>query len=242
MATGEYTMLAKLLEPAETVRAMVVATAARWWRPRSAWVIAATDRRLLLLSKAMLTRRERVEEIDLDRVRGARSDPPLGFVLQLDDGERVFSFAGPPPQVAALVSLARGDASGERFDELSALARRKLGRVLAFGIETELLVLADELDEDEPALDLAYASDAPPTLLAVCPRRLVLVGAQGLRNRTPAGSIAYSDVADATHDGEDLVVALATGDEHRAFRNLLPAGAAAIIAGRISARTGPRSH
>ena len=231
MATGEYTMLAKLLDPEETVHAMVVASTGRFRLFGSGWVIAATDRRLLLVSKAMLTRRERVEEIDLSRVRGARSDSAFRIVVELDDGERVFFWAGPPPQVAALAAVARGKPEGGRFDELSELARRKFARMLAFGLETELIVLADALDEDEPVLDLAYATDSPSILLAVCPTRVVLVGEQGLRTRNPATSIAYSDLSGVTADGDNLELLPGTS-----LRNLLPIGAAAIIAGRISAR------
>lgn len=236
MATGEYAMLAKLLDPEETVHAMVVASAGRRRLFGTGWVIAATDRRLLLVSKAMLTRRERVEEIALSRLRGGRFDPPVRLVLELDDGERAFSFAGPPPQVAAIVAVARGEASGGRYAELAPLARRKLGRILAFGVETELLVLADALDDDEAVLDLAYATDTPVTLVAICPGRLVLVGQQGVRKRTPPTSIDYSDVVSVADEGDDLLLATRTGDGPVRLGRLVPPDAAPIVAGRIRAR------
>lgn len=240
MATGEYTMLANLLEPEETVHAMVVAGTGRWRSLAPGWVIAATDRRLLLVSKAMLTRRERIEEIALSRVRGARSDPPVRLVLEVDDEERVFSFAGPPPQVAALVAVARGEGNGGRFAELAALARRKLGRMLAFSLEAELVVLADALGGDEAVLDLAYSADTPSSLVAVCPDRVVLVGPQSLRKRTPATSIDYADVVSVVDNGDELLLETRTGEARVGLRKVVPADAAPIIAVRIRARTSGR--
>jgi hypothetical protein len=103
------------------------------------------------------------------------------------------------------------------------------------------VVLADELDVDEPVLDLAFATDTPATLVAVCPSRVVLVAPQSLRARTDATSIDYSDVADVVADGDELKLATRTGDEPPTLRNLAPFGAAPIIAGRIAARTESRS-
>jgi hypothetical protein len=240
MATGEYTMLARLLEPGEEIRAMVIA------RPQDMWIfggvfLVATNRRLLIVAKRVVTRRERVEDIHLERIRGARMESPVRIVLDVQGTERTFSFASPPPQVAELLAWANGDTRPSRFEELDELARRKLGKMIGFGSEPQVLVLDAMLESDEAVLDLA-SSTKPDMLVAVCPTRVILVPTQGLRKVDPATVLDYARLRAVTAEEDDLV--LDAGEEPLRLDGLLPIGAAGVIAGRIAARldgAGPAS-
>jgi hypothetical protein len=217
-ATGEYGVLARLLEPGEEIRAMVITKPADSWLLASGVVVTATDRRLLIVGKALLTRRERVEELPLDTP--VRVEPRMRLVL----GERSFSLASPPRQVAGLAGL------GDRYTDAEETARRKLGKVLAFGIENELLLLAAALEDDEPLLDLAYASTKPVRVLAVCPTRVIVVPQQGMRAAGPATALPIAGLTTVEFADQRLTL----GEER--FEGLLPEDAAEIIAGRVSAR------
>jgi hypothetical protein len=235
MATGEYAMLARLLHAGEAIEAMVLGVpAGRFRLLKSAELVVATDRRLLLVSKSWLTRRERVEEFPREHVRGARLESPTRFVLELHEGDRVFSLGMPHAQTAALLAHADRSRGPSRFEELDALARRKLGRLLGFGVEDELLLLDGELLADEAVLDLAWATKSPDTLIAVCPERLILVPDQPMRSLLKPVSIPFDTVEAVDVDGSDLVLRF-RGDERR-LGNLVPDDAEDVLATRIRAR------
>lgn len=231
-STGEYTMLASLLEPGEEIEAMLLAKPAEAWLLASGVLVVATGRRVLIVSKAMVSRRERVEEIPREQVRGTRLMSPLHIVLELQDGERGFSMAQPGSQLAALAAWAHGRRS--RYDELDEVVRRKLGRLVGAGQELSLPVLDRELGEDEAVLDVAWSAKSPEALIVVCPERLVLVPEQPMRSLRPPEQIAYTDVLWADSDGDDLVLGMPGG--LRRFEQLVPGEAAEIIAGRVAAR------
>jgi hypothetical protein len=234
LSTGEYAMLARVLDPGEPVEAMVIAKPASTWILGSGLIIAATPRRLILAAKSMLTRRERLETIDRARVRGARMETPIGFVLELDDGVREYTFAMPPLEAAGLVASLCGEPP-ERFSELARLARRKLGRVFGFGLDGEIVVLGRELEPDESVLDLAYATGGSATLIAVCPARVVLVPQQPVRRFGAPEILGYADIRAVVPEGDRLVLRTADGGE-RELEALVPDGGAAALATRISAR------
>ena len=224
MATGEWGMLARLLEPAERIAALVLAQPGR--TPlRSATLLALTDTRLLMVRKGMITRREHAEDIPRDRIRGARIESTTRLVVLADGAEHVWAWAGPAGQVTALAAALNG--REDRFPELAELGRRKFGRLLGSGSEGELQVLAGTLEDDESVLDLAITLGKPGYILALTPERVIVVPDQGIRGGDPPETLPLTA---AEHDGDALVL----GD--RRFEQLHPTDAAEIIAGRIRAR------
>ncbi|MBW3652191.1 MAG: PH domain-containing protein [Actinobacteria bacterium] len=237
MATGEFTMLARLLGPDEPILAMAVGKAEGWWF--AGRLVVATPQRVLVVGKAMITRRERVREIPLSRIRSARATPPGSLELELDDEVLRFSYMVPPPQLSALAAAARGGAGSERFSELDALARRKLGRFMGFAVEPSLVALAEELEPDEAVVDLAFSTGKPGGIIAVCDRRLLAVPDKGVRSGTAPTSVAYDEIVEVRCDGDDLFVRTTHG-EHR-FEDLAPRDRASVIARRVGAQV-PRAE
>ncbi len=230
-ATGEFGMLARLLRPDEAIEAIAVGKLrdAGWFGATR--LVVATPERLLLVSKAMITRREQVREIPLAHVRSARAAPPGLLELELDEELLRLSWMGPPAQLAALAAAARGTPA--RFEELRDLARRKLGDVLSFAVEGSLLALGEELGPDEAVVDLASWTGRPGGIVAACDARLVAIPDKGPASGRPI-SIRFDEIDDIREDGHDLVVRT-RGGEHR-FDGLVPAERAGVIATRVAAR------
>jgi hypothetical protein len=231
-ATGEFGMLARLLGPDEPILAMAIAQVRGGGRLFSGRVVVATPHRMLLVGKAMITRRERVREIALASVRGAHATPPGTLELMLDDGV-LRLYVAPPPQLSALADAARGYSRPERFSELDALARSKLGRVIGFAVEGSLVALAEELASDEEVIDLALWSGKPGGIVAVCDTRLVAVPDKGFGTGTPT-SVPYAEIVEIHCDGADLVVR--GGDREHRFTDLAPPDRAGVIATRVNAQ------
>jgi len=234
-ATGEFGMLARLLGPDEQILAMAIGKLRD-----SGWffairLVVATPQRLLLVGKAMITRRERVQEIPLARVRSAQARPPASLELELEDGSLSLSFVTPAPQLSALAQAARGRLGPTRFEELDELARRKLGKFLSFAIEGSLVALAEELQPEEGVVDLAFWAGKPGGILAACDTRLVAVPDEGFGSGAPT-SVPFAEIAEIHEDGDDLVVR-SRDAEHR-FEDLQPADRAGVIATRVRGRIG----
>jgi len=231
-STGELRMLARLLDDGEPITAMVMAKVrgSRWFSGR---IVAATPRRLLVVGKAPLTRRERIDEIPLDRIRSARVQPPTSLELTLDRGVLGFSFVAPPPQLSALAHAARRGSGPPRFEALDELARRKLGRLLGFGVEGSLVAVAEELAPDEEAIDLAHWTGKPGGLVVVSTTRVVAVPNQGLGTGTPI-SVPFAELVDVQAGGTSLTLRTERS-EHR-FERLAPEDQASTMATRIRAR------
>lgn len=232
-ATGEYGMLARLLGPDEPILAMAIGKLRDGGWFFAGRLVVATPERLLLVAKAMITRRERVREIPLARIRGARVTVPWFLDLELDDGVIRLGHLGPPPQLSALAAAARRQPTPSRFEELDELACRKLGRAQSFGIEGLLVALAEELEPDEEVVDLAFWAGRPGGIVTACDRRLLAIPNQGFGSGTPI-SVPFADIAEIREDGTGLVVRTHYG-EHR-FGDLAPPDRAGIIATRIRAR------
>ena len=231
--TGECGMLARLLDADETIRAIVLAKVRSGaWLTRGRAVVA-TPRRVLLVRKAMITRRERVRDIPLESIRGARVKPPGSLELELQDEVLRLSWVMPPRQLAALADAARGGRDPDRFATLQELARRKLGRSAGFAYEGSLLALTEELDPREQILDLALGTGSPGGLLAACDTRLVVIPDKGFGSGPPT-SIAFHEIAEIRAEEADLVVRTAQS-EHR-FADLVPNDRAGVIAARVDVR------
>jgi len=230
-ATGEYGMLARLLRPDEPILAMAIGKLSGGWL-FSTRLVVATPERILLVGKAMITRRERVQEIALADLRAVRVSPPATLELDLDGDQVRLNYLGPAPQLSALADAARGR-TGSRFGELDALARRKLGRLLGFGVEQGLMGLAEALEPEEAVVDLAAFAGKPGGLVAVCEARIVVVPDRGFGSGTPV-SVPFADMLEVRHEGADLFVDTSEGEHH--LRDVLPPQQAGIIADRVRAR------
>lgn len=236
MATGEFGMLARLLTADEPILAMAFAKVDGWWF--SGRLVVATPQRVLVVGKAMMTRREHVREIPLSAIRSARATAPGSLELELDDEVLRLSCVCPPSQLSALAGAARGHTGSQRFSELDALARRKLGRFTGFVVELSLVALAEELEPDEDVVDLAFWAGKPGGIVAACDRRLVAVPDKGLVGNGPPTSVAYAEIVEVRCDGDELSVRTAH-TEHR-FEDLAPRGRASVIARRVDAHVRQR--
>lgn len=233
LATGELRMLVRLLGSDEPILAMAVGRVRGTWRPGATRVVVATPQRILLVVKATFTRRERVREIALASVRGARAVPLGTLELELDDGVLRICAVSPAAQLSALAEAARGTSGGGRFAELDEIARRKLGRVLGASVEGSLIALAEELQSDEAVVDLAFWAGKPGGIVAACPQRLVVIPDKGFGVGAPA-SVPFSEVVDVHAEGAALVVRTNGGEQR--FEPLAPPDRANVIAARVGAQ------
>jgi len=237
MVRAECKMLARLLAADEPILAMAIGRTTgegRWFRGR---VVVATPLRLLLVGKGMLTRRERIREIPLASIRGAKAGPPGSLELELDEGPLRVSTVGPPRELAVLADAARGRRQPERFAQLDELARRKLGRVVGRVLEGSLLALAEELAPDEDVVDLAFWTGAPGGIVAVCDGRIVAIPDRGFGSGAPL-SVAFVDIAEIRAEADDLVVR--SGQSEHRFRDLAPDDRASVIARRVDVHVARR--
>ena len=234
-ATGEFGMLARLLEPDEPILAMATGKLRKTGWLRGNRLVVATPQRLLFVAKSMLTRRERVHEIPLARVRSVQARPPGALELELEDEIVALSYVIPASQLSALADAARGRSGPARFEELDELARRKLGKFLGFAVEGSLLALAEELEPQEGVVDLAFLAGKPGGIVAACDTRLVAVPDKGFGSGTPT-SVPFADIVEIHEDGDDLLVR-SRDAEHR-FEDLQPADRAGVIATRVRGRIG----
>lgn len=232
-STGELGMLARLLDPDEPILAMAIAKVGGLPVPVAARVVVATPRRMLFVSKGMITRREQVREIALASVRGARPMPPDKLELTLDAEVLRLSYVVPTAQLSALADAARGRSDTARFAELDGLARRKLGRFAGLVVQGALVALAEEIAPDEAVVDLAFCVGKPGGIVAVCDRRLVAIPDKGLGSGPPI-SAGFTEIVEVRADGADLVVR--TGHAEHRFEDLAPIDRASVIAARVDAQ------
>ena len=121
-ATGEFGMLARLLEPDEPILAMATGKLRKTGWLRGSRLVVATPQRLLFVAKSMLTRRERVHEIPLARVRSVQARPPGSLELELEDEIVALSYVIPASQLSALADAAA--VAPDRRDSRSSTSSR----------------------------------------------------------------------------------------------------------------------
>ena len=166
----EVRALAPLVE-GEEIQAVVFAL----WN-KQGWIVAATDGGLRLARRPRLGRARDVKAAwsDLTDVRAGSQRVDLGFGRL----EVRLSFVQPHDEFVHLVEAARrrvpGGAGDVTVAELRELARRKLGRMLAFAHESAIEALPDRLEPDERVERLATATVGFKGLLAVTNRRVLL--------------------------------------------------------------------
>ena len=143
---------------------------------KQGWIVAATDGGLRLARRPRLGRARDVKAAwsDLTDVRAGSQRVDLGFGRL----EVRLSFVQPHDEFVRLVEAARrrvpGGAGDVTVAELRELARRKLGRMLAFAHESAIEALPDRLEPDERVERLATATVGFKGLLAVTNRRVLL--------------------------------------------------------------------
>jgi len=180
-ATGagrDVRALAELVE-GERLEAAAIAV----WKRRG-WVVAASDRGVRLARRPWVfgrARNERFEWRDLTTVRSGPQAVSLAF------GERTLAleFAAPQEELLRLVETARRQLRGDdaaSVEEIRDLARRKLGRLMSFGLGAAVEGLPDRLEPAERVERLAGATLDFPGLLAVTDRRVILLDVK-LRSR-----------------------------------------------------------
>ena len=154
----------------------IAAVAIAVWQRRG-WVVVATDAGLRLARRPRLFGRARRVTFEWDEL-SAVSSGPQRVALTFGDTEVSLVASGPHDEFVRLIEAARGRlGAGEKpsVEDLRALAKLKLGRVLAFGFEASIDGLPDRLDAGERVERLAGATGEFAGLLVLTDRRLLLL-------------------------------------------------------------------
>jgi hypothetical protein len=188
----------------ERLEAIVTAV----WKRRG-YVAVATDAGLRLARRPRLFGRAHQAAFEWRDLTAVDSTAQRAF---LTFGTAEVSFlATPHDEFVKLIETARlhlhGDAKPP-VDELRELARRKLGRTLAFGFEPLIDGLPDRLEPDERVERLAGAKLEFEGLLVVTDRRLLLLNAPFRRANQRVWAIPRGRVlgAESVEDGLRLVL------------------------------------
>jgi hypothetical protein len=171
-AIGASRDLRAAAEMAADERLEAVVTAV--WKRRG-YIAVATDAGLRLARRPRIGRADRAayEWGDLTAVDSTAQRALLTFGT-----EEVGFLATPHDEFVKLIETARRHAHGDAkppVEELRSLARRKLGRALAWGFEATIDGLPDRLEPDERVERLAGAKLEFEGLLVLTDRRLLLI-------------------------------------------------------------------
>lgn len=146
------------------------------WR-RRAWIIAATDRGLHFSRRPRVFGRDRSASWSWSELRQVRAGAQR-VDLAFGDQTVELQLVAPHSEFVRLVDAARQAASDSRAEtrteDLRELAKRKLGRTLAFGFEASIDSLPDRLLDGERVERVAVARLDFVGLLAVTDRRVIL--------------------------------------------------------------------
>ena len=159
------------LAAGEEVRAVVVSM----WQRRG-WVVVATDAGLRLARRPWLARGRacRFDWRDLTAVRSG----PQRVLLTFGVREVSLAAAGPQREFVRLLETARAHVEGSgkpSVEEIRELARKKLGRLMTFGLEAAIEGLPDRLEPGERVERVAGAKHDFAGLLVLTDRRLLLL-------------------------------------------------------------------
>jgi hypothetical protein len=205
-----------------TADEQIVAAVYAVWRWR-AWIVAATGRGLHLSRRPRLFGRNRSEFWAWSDVQGVRAGPQR-IDLVLGDETVELRFIAPHREFVLLADAARRAASGSstdtRSEDLRDLAKRKLGRTLAFFFETTIDSLPDRLLDDERVERVAGARLDFHGLLAVTNRRVVLFDVPMRRAKERFWEVDRDQIlgAEAVEDG----LRLELGSGTVTFTHVLP--------------------
>lgn len=234
VGVGEWGLLERVLEPDEEIQAMALSKLRGGIPIARQRVVVVTLRRVLLVEKGFVTRRERVREIGWSEIRGIQAIPPSRLTFELSDGPLELTLVQPPSQLGAVADAVRarlrGVAPEHDTAELREIARRKLGRTIASGLTSHVIALAGLLDAQERVLDLAFVTGKPDGLLTVTTERVVFVPSAGA-GTGPPDVIALDAVGAAALDPDGTV-----SIDDRRWRKVAPADRAASLVDIVRAR------
>lgn len=192
------------LAAGETLMAAVIVV----WRRRG-WVVVATDVGLRLARRPRLLGRAQ-DHAFAWRDLTAVSSGPNRVAMSFGDDEVSLLVAGPDAEFARLMETVRDHAGSEKpsVDEIRALARKKLGRMAAYGFQASIEGLPDRLEPAERVERLATATLGFTGLLVLTDRRLLLLDVTLRRGSeriwdVPRGSIR---AAEPLEDGLRLLL------------------------------------
>jgi hypothetical protein len=196
------------LAAGERLEAAVVAV----WRRRS-YIAVATDAGLRLARRPRLFGRADEAAFEWDDLTAVDSTAQR---VTLTFGAVEVSFlAAPHDELVRLLEAARRRLHGDAkppVGDLRELARRKLGRALAFGFEPLIDGLPDRLEPGERVERLAGATLEFEGLLVVTDRRLLLLNAPFRRANQRVWAIPRSSIRRAEPVDDGLRLELADGE------------------------------
>lgn len=190
----------------------VEAAAVAMWQSRG-WMVVATDRGLRWSRRPRVLGRgrdERREWADLAAVR--RNPASVTFVFAGEDV--TIAFAGPDEQIDRILALARRHVRGDDPEDaagLTELARRKLGRALAWTYSGPVEILLDRLEDGERVERLAVASLGFDGLLVLTDRRLLLLTVAIRARSEERWELPREEILDAVPAENGLALELADG-------------------------------
>jgi hypothetical protein len=176
-------------------------------------LVLATDQRLLLARKGALTRGADVESLPWPIIRSVRVE---GLTLVVDTATSVVRvrMLNPPERLGEVADHFRrhtGTMRALERSELAALARRKLGAGLAWGLEVELAVAYEALEPDEMPRTLASAERDGHGLLVATDRRVLFCRAGLLGGSQRVESYPYERVRGVSERDDRLELVLDSG-------------------------------
>ena len=159
------------LAAGEELRAVVVSMS-----QRRGWVVVATVAGLRLARRPWLTR-GRARSFEWRELTAVRSGPSR-VLLTFGADELSLAAAGPQHEFARLLETVRAHVAGPgkpSVEEIRELARKKLGRLMTFGLEAAIEGLPDRLEPGERVERLAGAKHDFAGLLVLTDCRLLLL-------------------------------------------------------------------
>ena len=190
---------------------------------RRGWIIVATDRGIHLSRRPRVFGRDRYEFWPWSELRGVTARPTR-VDLEFEDRAVELKTLAPHSEYVRFVDAARDGASGSgaetRSEELREMANRKLGKVLAFGLEGSIDALPDRLLDGERVERVASAKLDFDGLLAVTNQRVVLYDVGLRRAGERLWEIDRDEVLGAVATDDGLRLELASGPV--TFTGVLP--------------------
>jgi hypothetical protein len=190
---------------------LAAAVVALW--QRRLWVVVATNVGLRLARRARLMR-GREHAFDWQELTGVRSGQQ-SVVMSFGEAEVRLLAAGPHDEFVRLVEEARGHLDEEErpsVGEIRAIAKRKLGRLMTFGLEATIDGLPDRLQPGERVERLAGASLDFSGLLVLTDRRLLLLDVALRQANERMWAVDRTEIRSADAVDGGLRVVLREGD------------------------------